>query len=34
MFGFLKDKLKNAIGKFSNDVKKETTVEKKEIIVE
>ena len=34
MFGFLKDKLKNALGKFSKDVEKESIVEKKEVIVE
>ena len=34
MFGFLKDKLKKALGKFSSDVEKETTIEKKEVIVE
>lgn len=34
MFGFLKDKLKKAVGKFSKDVEKESVVEKKEIIVE
>jgi fused signal recognition particle receptor len=31
MFGFLKDKLKNALGKFSKDVEKEAVVEKKEV---
>lgn len=34
MFGFLKDKLKKAVGKFSKDVEKEATVEKKEVLVE
>ncbi|MFA5797476.1 MAG: signal recognition particle-docking protein FtsY [Candidatus Woesearchaeota archaeon] len=34
MFGFLKDKLKQAVGKFSKDVAKETTVEEKEVVVE
>ena len=34
MFGFLKDKLKGALGKFSKDVEKEATVEKKEVIIE
>lgn len=34
MFGFLKDKLKKAVGKFSKDVEKESVVEKKEVIVE
>jgi fused signal recognition particle receptor len=34
MFGFLKDKLKKALGKFSKDVEKESVVEKKEILVE
>ncbi|MGV8150889.1 MAG: signal recognition particle-docking protein FtsY [Candidatus Woesearchaeota archaeon] len=31
MFGFLKDKLKQAVGKFTKDVEKEATVEKKEV---
>jgi fused signal recognition particle receptor len=34
MFGFLKDKLKKAVSKFSKDVEKETVVEKREVIVE
>ena len=34
MFGFLKDKLKKAVGKFSKDVEKQATVEKKEVVVE
>ncbi len=34
MFGFLKDKLKKAVGKFSKDVEKESVIEKKEVIVE
>jgi len=34
MFGFLKDKLKNALGKFSKDVEKEAVIEKKEVIVD
>jgi fused signal recognition particle receptor len=34
MFGFLKDKLKKAVGKFSKDVEKEVEVEKKEVVVE
>lgn len=34
MFGFLKDKLKKAVGKFSKDVEKEVVIEKKETILE
>lgn len=34
MFGFLKDKLKGALGKLSKEVEKEAVVEKKEILVE
>lgn len=34
MFGFLKDKLKQAVGKFSKDVEKESVVEKKVVIIE
>jgi fused signal recognition particle receptor len=34
MFGFLKDKLKDALGKLSKEVEKDATVEKKEIIVD
>ncbi len=34
MFKFLKDKLKGALGKFSKEVEKDATIEKKEILVE
>jgi fused signal recognition particle receptor len=34
MFGFLKDKLKGALGKLTKEVEKEAVVEKKEIIIE
>jgi fused signal recognition particle receptor len=34
MFGFLKDKLKKAMGKFSKEVEKDAIVEKKEVVVE
>ncbi len=34
MFGFLKNKLKEAIGKFSKDVEKDAVVETKEVAVE
>jgi len=34
MFGFLKDKLKGALGKLTKEVEKEATVEKKEVMVE
>jgi fused signal recognition particle receptor len=34
MFGFLKDKLKGALGKLSKEVEKEAVIEKKEILVE
>ena len=34
MFGFLKDKLKGALGKLSKEVEKEAVIEKKEIVVE
>jgi len=34
MFGFLKDKLKGALGKLTKEVEKESIVEKKETIVE
>ncbi len=34
MFGFLKDKLKGALGKFKKDVEKEAVVEKKGVVIE
>jgi len=34
MFGFLKDKLKGALGKLTKEVEKDAVVEKKEILVE
>ncbi len=34
MFGFLKDKLKGALGKLTKEVEKDATVEKKEVLVE
>lgn len=34
MFGFLKDKLKSALGKLTKEVEKDAVVEKKEVIVE
>jgi len=34
MFGFLKDKLKGALGKFSKEVEKDAVIEKKEVVIE
>jgi fused signal recognition particle receptor len=34
MFGFLKDKLKSALGKLTKEVEKDSVVEKKEVLVE
>jgi len=34
MFGFLKDKLKGALGKLTKEVEKESVVEKKEVLIE
>jgi fused signal recognition particle receptor len=34
MFGFLKDKLKGALGKLTKEVEKDSTTEKKEVIIE
>jgi len=34
MFGFLKDKLKGALGKLTREVEKDAVVEKKEVLVE
>ncbi|MGV8087039.1 MAG: signal recognition particle-docking protein FtsY [Candidatus Woesearchaeota archaeon] len=34
MFGFLKDKLKGALGKLTKEVEKESVIEKKEVLVE
>jgi fused signal recognition particle receptor len=34
MFGFLKDKLKGALGKLTKEVEKDSVVEKKEVLVE